>query len=112
MKTIKFFPKWAALTSHQHFVRKEEKRGAAFLEKRGKKRRSILGKKRKKEAQHSWKKKEKKRRSILGKKRIFNRKRGKKEEHSFGQKKTKTDLHNNTTNSIKLARYQYRLNMN
>jgi hypothetical protein len=35
MKTIKFFPKWAALTSHQHFVRKEEKRGAAFLEKRG-----------------------------------------------------------------------------
>ncbi len=63
-----------SLASHQHFVKKEEKRSAAFLGKRG-----FLTEK---------------------------------EEHSFGQKKTKTDRHNNTTNSTKLARYQYRLNMN
>ncbi len=64
----------AYLASHQHFVKKEEKRGAAFMEKR-----EFLTEK---------------------------------EEHSFGQKKTKTGRHNNTTNSTKLTRYQYRLNMN
>ena len=56
-------------------------------------------------------KKGKKRRSILGKKRIFNKKRGEKEAYSFRPKKTKTHRHNSTINPTKLARYQYRLNM-
>jgi len=46
---------------------------------------------------------------------FFEKKRGfliEKEAYSFRPKKIRIHRHNNTTNPTKLARYQYRLNMN
>ena len=54
------------------------------------------------------KKKKKKGRSMLGKRGFLIEK----EVHNFRPKKTQTHRYSNTTNPTKVARYQYRLNMN